>query len=215
MIFTARQLEQLHRSNGSNGQVILPYRARLTPLAQDWIRQRGIAVGYSDVEVEVSNRPGAAEATEAVEPATQESRRLLWWCDGPCGPAKAALLTVAREASFNAIEVAVDPRRIVEAVKIIAREVKAGRADGGVLLVSSGATAMVYANRCPSLRAVLGTCLEAVDQGTKLVAANVLVIEHPYKTLPQTRALLAKFVKARRVLSEELKRQLSELASCA
>ncbi|WP_428938276.1 RpiB/LacA/LacB family sugar-phosphate isomerase [Fontivita pretiosa] len=215
MIFTARQLEQLHRSNGSNGQVILPYRARLTPLAQDWIRQRGIAVGYSDVEVEASNKPGAAETTEAVEPATQQSRRLLWWCDGPCGPAKAALLTVAREANFNAIEVAVDPRRIVEAVKIFAREVQADRADGGVMLVSSGATAMVYANRCPSLRAVLGTCLEAVDQGTKLVAANVLVIEHPYKTLPQTRALLAKFVKARRVLSEELKRQLSELASCA
>ena len=31
MIFTARQLEELHRSNG---HVTLPYRARLTPLAQ-------------------------------------------------------------------------------------------------------------------------------------------------------------------------------------
>ena len=31
MIFTARQLEELHRTNG---HVTLPYRARLSPLAQ-------------------------------------------------------------------------------------------------------------------------------------------------------------------------------------
>ena len=37
MIFTQRQIELLH--NG-NGHIVLPYRARLTPLAQDWVRQR-------------------------------------------------------------------------------------------------------------------------------------------------------------------------------
>src|SRR4051794_26167671 len=48
MFLTARQLEDLHRANGSNGHLVLPYRARLTPLAADWVRSRKIALGYSD-----------------------------------------------------------------------------------------------------------------------------------------------------------------------
>jgi hypothetical protein len=216
MIFTARQLEEMHRSNGRNGHVTLPYRARLTPLAVDWIKQRGVHVGYADVEVGATRATSEAARTAALkdEPSTLV-RKWMWWCDGPCGPAKAALLAVAREAGLEAMEIAVDAKRIAEAVKIIASEVKAARADGGVMLVSNGAAAMVFANRCPSLRAVLATCIEAVDQGVNLVAANVLVIEHPYKSMPQVRSLLARFVRQRRELSEDVKQQLSELASCA
>ena len=51
MIVTARQLEDLHRQNGGNGQVVLPYRARLTPLAQDWVRAKRVALGYSDATI--------------------------------------------------------------------------------------------------------------------------------------------------------------------
>ena len=48
-----------------------------------------------------------------------------------------------------------------------------------------------------------------------LVAANVLVIEHPYKTLSQVKNLVSRFVRSRSELSDELKRNLAELASCA
>ena len=40
MIVTARQLQDLHRQSGGNGQITLPYRGRLTPLASDWIRAK-------------------------------------------------------------------------------------------------------------------------------------------------------------------------------
>ncbi len=73
---------------------------------------------------------------------------------------------------------------------------------------------MIYANRCPSLRAILGTCIESVDQGVNDLAANVLVIEHAYKTLPQVKNLLSRFVRGKRDLSEDVKRQLQELTSC-
>jgi hypothetical protein len=205
MIFTARQLEELHRSNG---HVTLPYRARLTPLAQDWLRQHKIAIGYSDVDTS-SGRKKAEAAGGAVTGGTW-----MWWCDGPCGPAKAALLSVAREAALQANEIAVDPKRTAEAVRIIAREIKAGRASGAILLVSNGSAAMVFANRCPSLRAIPGTSIEAVDQGIKLVAANVIVIEYPNKSLQQTRTLLSKFVRGQRELSDDVKKQLSELSTC-
>ena len=49
MIITARQLEDLHKSHGGNGRVTLPYRARLTPLAADFVRTRKLTLGYSDM----------------------------------------------------------------------------------------------------------------------------------------------------------------------
>jgi hypothetical protein len=209
MIFTARQLEEFYKSNG---KITLPYRARLTPLAQDWLRQKKIEVGYSDSEASAPKKSSA----ETIGGATGAplGGNWLWWADGPCGPAKAALLTVARECSIHPTEIGVDPKRIAEAVKIVAHEVKSGKAAGAVLLVNNGAAAMVFANRCPSIRAVLGTCIEAVDQAVRLVAANVIVIEHPYKSLQQTKTLLSRFVRGKRELSEEVKQQLSELSSC-
>jgi hypothetical protein len=84
-----------------------------------------------------------------------------------------------------------------------------------VLLVQTGAAALLFANRCPSLRAVLGTCLEAVEQGLQQVAANVLIVEYPYKTLMQVKNVLGRFARGNRsALSDEVQRQLQELASC-
>jgi hypothetical protein len=50
MFVTVRQLEDLHKQNGANGHVTLPYRARLTPLASDWVRAKKVVLGYSDGE---------------------------------------------------------------------------------------------------------------------------------------------------------------------
>jgi ribose 5-phosphate isomerase RpiB len=206
MIFTARQLEDLHKGNGS---ITLPYRARLTPLAQDWLRQKKIAVGYADVDLKT---PVAAAEKSATSLAI--SRPFLWWCDGPCGPAKAALMAQAKETSLGDLDIAHEANSQVSAIKKIAEEIKTDRAVGAILLVKTGAEAMVYANRCPSLRAILGTCIDAVEQGVSQVSANVLVIEHPYQTLQQVKNLLSRFVRGKRELREEVKARLKELATC-
>ena len=215
MIVTARQLEDLHRQNGGNGHITLPYRARLTPLASDWIRTKKVAVGYSDLSApssaqgaEVNAKPQAAESASFVQGA------ILWWCDGACGPAKAAITAHEKESNLRSLDKPADATQLVPAIKRIASEVKSGRANGAVLLVQNGARATVFANRCPSLRAVLGTCMEAVEQGVQQVAANVLIIEYPYKTLQQIRNLLSRFTRAKREMSEDVQRQLQELASC-
>jgi ribose 5-phosphate isomerase RpiB len=216
MIVTARQLEDLHKSNGSNGHVTLPYRARLTPLAHDWLRQRNVQLGYADVETTstaVAPQPPLA-ASQA--PASTGPGSTLWWCDGPCGPAKAALMSQSKESSLSELAMTSDPNHLIDAIKILAQSIKSGRASHGVLLVSQGASAIVYANRCPSLRAILGTCLESVDQGVQQLAANVLVIEHPHKTLAQVKNLLARFLRGanQRETSDKVKHQLQELATC-
>lgn len=205
MIFTARQLEELHRSNG---HVTLPYRARLSPLAQDWVRQKKIAVGYADVDTTPPT------STTPRDESLAASRPFVWWCDGPCGPAKAALMAQSKESSLNELGVANDANQLVVAIKRIADEIKSEKLSGAVLLVKTGAEAIVYANRCPSLRAILGTCIDAVEQGIQQVAANVLVIEHPYKTLSQVKNLVGRFVRGKRELNDVVQARLKELTTC-
>ncbi len=260
MIITARQLEDLHRTGGSNGHVTLPYRARLTPLAADFIRARKIVLGYSDVDgpcstVNVTSsapdkkdcncgcgtcgdqnstpssaplacgepgRPAASRNDNAGSGQSSSMQRIrevasgeiLYWCDGPSGPAKAAIGSESKQSPLRPLQIPPDSKRIVAVVKTLAAEIKQGRASGGILLVQNGAPAIVYANRCPSLRAILGTCLESVEQGLGQVAINVLVIEYPFKTLQQMKNLIGRFVRGGPALSEEVRRNFQELASC-
>jgi hypothetical protein len=46
------------------------------------------------------------------------------------------------------------------------------------------------------------------------VAANVLIIEYPHKTLQQIRNLISRFVRSKRELSEETRKSLQELTTC-
>jgi ribose 5-phosphate isomerase RpiB len=213
MIVTERQLEDLHKQSGANGHVTLPYRARLTPLAADWIRKRKVVVGYSDAQANPSTDPAPAGLrASAGQPIATGT--IFWWCDGPCGPAKAALVAREKESLLRALDVPADASRTAAVVKALASEVKSGRAAAGLLMVRTGAAALLFANRCPALRAVLGSCLDAVEQGVQQVAANVLVIEYPHQSLQQMKNMIGRFVRARRELSEEVRRQLEDLASC-
>ena len=218
MIFTARQLEELHKSNG---HVTLPVGARLTPMAHDWTRSRKVAVVYDGQLTPAAGaasaaRSSAVQAPQAIAPssAPAPAGQILWWCDGPCGAAKAALAAVGREANVAPMTINAELKFLVGAIKHLAKEIKSDRAAAGILLVQSGAAAAVYANRCPSLRAILGTCRDAVQQGLDQVGANVLIVETPHQTLQQVRNVLSLFVRMRRTPSEDVNRQLAELASC-
>src|SRR5882762_5542988 len=123
MIFSARQLQDLHRSNG---QVTLPAQARLTPLARDWVRSRGIQVVFADAPINALAKPQAT----LVQPIDFDelsrvaaSRALLWWCDGPCGAVKAALMATAHELEISELKIASHPQLLVSAIHELAREI--------------------------------------------------------------------------------------------
>jgi hypothetical protein len=208
MIYTVRQLEDIWKANGSNGQVVLPYRARLSPLASDWIKSKKLTLGYSDTT------PAPAPISPLTGHSPLTTGHFLYWCDGPCGTAKAALMGQARESSLAELGVSGDPKKIVPAIKDLANQVKSAKAAGGILMVNSAAVALILSNRCPSLRAVVGTCIETVEQGIQQAAANVLIIEYPHKTLQQIRNLLSRFTKAKRELSDEMKQAIQEMTTC-
>ncbi|MEA2709038.1 MAG: hypothetical protein QOF78_1639 [Phycisphaerales bacterium] len=211
MIFTARQLEDLHKTNG---HVTLPVGARLTPMASDWLRSKKISAVFDGQSSARSTSARSSASPVIASSAPAPAGQILWWCDGPCGAAKAALASVGREASLQPMSINADAKFLVGAVKHLAKEIQADRAAAGILLVQSGAAAAVYANRCPSLRAMLGTCRDAVQQGLEQVGANVLIVETPHQTLQQVRNVLSLFVRVRRTPSDDVKRQLTELATC-
>jgi ribose 5-phosphate isomerase RpiB len=214
MIYTARQIEQLHRANG---HVTLPYHARLTPAGHDWVRARKLTIQYSDGEATdpSCNCPAPAGADIPRAPGSGTSGNFLWWCDGPSGPAKAALMSFSPKANLLPVERGADPSHTSAVVRQLAEEVKSGRITGGIITVGNGAAAMIMANRCPSLRAVLGTCLDSVDQAMLRLAVNILVLEHSHRTLNEMRNMIRRFVGGTRRLSPEIERQLEELRSCA
>src|SRR5947209_7365889 len=123
MIYTARQLEDLHKGNG-NGQLVLPYGARLTPLAVDWARARKVSIGFGNVEPPKATVQAGNHAATQTQPA---AKPLLWWCDGPCAAAKAALVAQAKESALSPMDVANDGKQVVKAIKHLAAGVKAGR----------------------------------------------------------------------------------------
>lgn len=204
MFYSARQLEQMLRTHG---RIVLPYRAKLTPLARDWVKHRGMTIGYAEAALETTTAQEKSSQT-----TTGHAAPLLWWCDGPCGSIKAAITAVARTAPLVEMPLSADPAQVAAAVQVIAESVKQGTAGGGILAVTAGAQAMLLANRCPHLRAVLGTSLQTVDAGIEQIAANVLVLEHPRLTLMQARNMLQRFARATREPGEDLKRQLQVMA---
>lgn len=143
---------------------VLAAHAKLTPLAHDYVREHPQSVRRASTS--------QASTVESTAPSW------LWWADGRCD---AVDRTVAlqgkqlRPASAGRTSCAVS-----QVVRDLAASIKAGRAVGGLLFVRHAALAMCCANRCASLRAVLGTCKESVEQGVSELGANVLVIEYPF-----------------------------------
>jgi hypothetical protein len=202
VIVTARQLQDMQGRGQEGEQIVLPYGTRLSPLALDWARSKRVKIGYGPAEISQKQSPSG-------------SGNFLWWCDGQCGAAKAALASVARDSNLAAIEQPNTAAHLVAAIKNLASQLKAKQASGGILLVKSAAEAIVYANKCSSIRAIVGTCPESIDQGISTIAANAVVIEYPYKNFSQIRNLVSRFARGSRNLSAETQQRLEELASCA
>lgn len=205
MIYTARQLERLL---AEEGRIVLPYQARLTPLATDWVRSRRVQVGYSNVSPKTGS---TAAATPQAQIVGTPASPLRYWCDGPCGQAKAALAHLGKQNQLKPIDIAADVKQTVEVVRLLKRELQAGEA--ALLLVNQAALATVLVNRCPNLRGIVGTSLQAIDQ-LAVIGPNVLIVEHSRQTMMQVRNIVERFMRLPHVPDEQLRRQLEE-AACA
>jgi len=202
MIFSARQLEDLLKRQGS---VVLPYRARLTPAAQDWVRHNKIAVAYNDVTIDLNGKPSSGGEKNAT------GAKFLWWSDGPDGVAKAAIGMAAREVVLESMAILEDASRAIAAVRTLNDAIATGTAAGGVLVTKNAGPAVIVANKAANLRAVVATTIAAVEESIETMAANVLVIEREKLSLMQLRNIVVRFCKGTRKIDAVVESEIKAL----
>lgn len=192
-IVTANQLHEAMDKAGDGVAVLAPD-ARLTPLANDLARQLPQRIRRGSAAT-------GANAAGAVAPAAN----WLWWIDGECSAASS--IVSQRSHLLRAMGGA----HVGQIVRDLAAAVKSKQAFGGILFVGNAAKSMCFANRASSLRAVVGTCGEAVEQGISELGANVLVIEYPYTKPDAMTVMVDRFIGRAPSVPAGVQRELADL----
>lgn len=196
-IVTANQLQQ---AIDEKGYVVVAPNARLTPLANDLARlhknkiKRASPVG-GDVKMTRNDR------------ATNSN--WFWWVDGVC-----PVVNEVTKQRSDVLHPMANPRKheaTISVIRDLASAVKNGQVKGAVLFVPTAAKVLCYANRCSSLRAIVGTTVGAVDAGMAELGANVLVIEYPQHGKGSVDAMLDRFLNQLPTTNTLVQRALAEL----
>ena len=195
-IITAKQLQEAMDA-ASDGVAVIAAGARLTPLANDLSRQKPQSM----------RQLTAMDTTQGT--STPESTPWLWWIDGQC-PA-VAQLTQARSAKLRAAASGPNPEALSQVVRDVAGSLRSGSIAGALLFVRNASRSMCFANRCTSIRAIIGTCGEAVEQGIAELGANVLVIEYPHVGPRAMAAMVDRILQQRPRVTTQVQRELADL----
>lgn len=198
-IITANQL-QAAMDAASDGVAVIASDARLSPLANDLARK-------------LANKVRRVDAAAAGSP-TVDSADLpwLWWIDGAC-----PVVTSVTGERATRLRLSSAPRSnasLGAVVREIAGLIKARKIAGAFLFVHNASRAMCLANRCVSIRAVVGTCGEAVEQGITELGANVLVIEYPHHGYRGTTAMVDRMLQQPPRPPASIERELADLHRC-
>lgn len=187
-------------AGGKDMVVSLAHDARLTPMANDLVRQAGGRV------VRLAQGAAPVGATKA------QDLPWVWWIQGSCPVVRD--VTAQRAGRLRAVAAGQVEGQLGKAVREMAGAIRTRQAAGGLMFVPSGARAVCYANRCSSIRAILGTCGEAVEQGIKELGANVLIVEYPHHGYRSVTAMVDRMMGQAPASLPAVERELSDLSKC-
>ena len=195
-IITAQQLQEAIAA-APDGVATLAPDARLTPLANDHVRENPDCIRRVEAKGDTSLS------------ATVNGAPWVWWAEGHC-PAVAATMTQLTGAAVPSGA----PRSeagLAQMIRDLSRAVRSKSARGGLIFVRSAARAVVLANRCAPLRAIVGTCPDAVEQGIAQIGANVLIVEYPHVNAERIAAMTVRMTRSRPAAPPHLERELADL----
>ena len=200
-IVTASQL-QAAMNSASDGVAVLAPDARLSPLANDLARQRPGKV-----------RRAAHQAAPATgSSGASQNLPWAWWIDGACPVVQQ--VTSDRATKLRPLVHNRTPGSLSSVVRELAAAIKGRQVAGGLLFVRSAARAVCLANRCASIRAIVGTSGEAVEQGITELGANVLIIEYPHHGPKSTVAMVDRITQQAPSVPAAVERELADLHRC-
>jgi len=198
-IITASQLQDAMNAS-PDGVAALAPDARLTPLANDLVREHPEKICRT-----------ASPATTAISVSRTDAvnHPWLWWIEGQCVAVHE--LTAVRSSRLLSSGAANHPAALAQVVRDLAGAIRIRRVAGGLLFVHNAARAVCFANRCASIRAVVGTCGEAVEQGIAELGANVLVIEYPHQGKEAMQAMVDRIMRQPPKIPPTVQRELADL----
>jgi hypothetical protein len=200
MYVSCRQLQDQLRATG---KIILPPNARLTPLANDFLRQQKLSIEVV----------AAAVSPAATEPKPTENAAIQYWFGVHSGVAKAAMSAVAREYSLAPNPTPNEASQLIPAIKSMASLLKQGKVTGCILVVEHAGPAVVLANRKAAVRAVVATSQSAITHAINTIAANMLIVEPGSLSMAVMRNLLSAFARGVRPATESVDKLLAEVAT--
>ena len=209
-IITANQL-QAALDAAPDGVALLGPTARLSPLANDLARKF-----VSRVKRVTADGAGAASVLSAGGVGSASSSGIalpwMWWIDGVCPVVRD--VTSQRCDRLRLVGAGATPGALAHAVRELAAAIKSRSVVGGLLFVHNAARAACLANRCASIRAVVGTCGEAVEQGVTELGANVLIVEYPHHGYRSVTAMVDRMLAQPPRPPAAVERDLADLHRC-
>ncbi len=199
-IITASQL-QAAMDAASDGVAVLAADARLSPLANDLARKDPRRIRRAGVAASAS--PGGIDFSSLL---------WMWWIDGSCPVVQD--VTNERRARLRASSANRLPGSLAQVVRELSSAIRARQVAGGILFVHNAARAACLANRCASIRAVVGTCGEAVEQGISELGANVLIIEYPHHGHRSVSSMVDRMMQQGPQAPAAVERELADLHRC-
>jgi ribose 5-phosphate isomerase RpiB len=180
---------------GFEGTIYLAAGAKLSPLAMDMVKQRGLTI-----------------QTIAAAPKAPVATAWVYWMQGHC-PSAARVIEQLRGRAVADIRTSAN-RQLPEVIRAVSKEISGGKTRLAVLFVPAAARAVCLANRCANVRAIVGTCRQAVQEGIDLLGANVLVLEYPHHGFKSMAELISMFLTSSGRAPRDVEDQLTELAAC-
>ena len=183
------------RLSGLEGTIYLAPGAQLSPLAMDMARQRRLEI-----------------QTISAAPKTPAAAAWIYWMQGHC-PSAARAIEQLRGRAVADVRTSAS-QQLPAVIRAVAKEFSGGQTRLAVLFVPSAARAVCLANRCANIRAIVGTCRQAVQEGMEQLGANVLVMEYPHHGFKSMAELIGLFLTSSGRAPKDVESQLTELAAC-
>ena len=201
-IVTAQQLQEAIDLT-PDGVARLAHDARLTPLANDFARQH-------PEKIQRVGRPDPSTGSSSGGGALGTSGfSWLWWADGHNSTVQSMMGRLGAQ-----LRPSTAPRNetgLIQVIGDLAEAIGGGHVQGGLLFVRRAARAACFANRCRSLRAIVGTCPESVEQGIHDLGANTLIIEYPHVDAKVIEPMLQHMLQSQPKSPADVQRHLNEL----
>ncbi|HPM80420.1 MAG TPA: hypothetical protein PLF81_06950 [Candidatus Anammoximicrobium sp.] len=169
-------------------ELLVPAGAVVTPSVRDELRKR-----------QISLRPADERATVAAGRA-----ELVLGVAGNADPTGAAAAAVQAEAGAGD---RIESPCVLEVVRQVTQAV-ADRRQIGLVLTDRPAVALCLANRRANIRAAWGVSVASVREATKLIGANLLVLNPAQHGVSELRGMIREFLSGRRDCPEDYRRAL-------